>query len=315
MQNFKAYEQRMDSGAAQVVLEGAGAQIMIAPGCGFKLYSAIYQNRQMLMPTQTPLEGSASNGVPILFPFPNRTRDCKYLYNGVEHEIKKNGEVRFLHGLMIDEPFSYTYGVTADSAWCSGEVAITAAKEYFDAYPFPCTFKLTYTLSAEGLRLDYKVKNDGDTTLPYGFAIHPYFDKMGDPDSVTITVPADHYYEAEMCLPSGKLLDADDEMDLRAPKKVSAFEYDHVYNGLDSSKTADVHYEKLGLTFSLRASDEFKNMVVYTPAGRPGFCLENQTNATDFINLFAKGIDSANMIELPTGQEKSGWIQLTVKHD
>ena len=82
MQNFKAYEQRMDSGAVQVALEGAGAQIFIAPGSGFKLYSAIYENRQMLMPTDEPLQGSAANGVPILFPFPNRTRDCKYTYGG-----------------------------------------------------------------------------------------------------------------------------------------------------------------------------------------------------------------------------------------
>ena len=56
MQNFKAYEQRMDSGAVQVALEGAGAQIFIAPGSGFKLYSAIYENRQMLMPTDEPLQ-------------------------------------------------------------------------------------------------------------------------------------------------------------------------------------------------------------------------------------------------------------------
>lgn len=70
MQNFKAYEQRMDSGAVQVALEGAGAQIFIAPGSGFKLYSAIYENRQMLMPTDEPLQGSASNGRADPLPLP-----------------------------------------------------------------------------------------------------------------------------------------------------------------------------------------------------------------------------------------------------
>ncbi len=338
MQNFKAYEQRMDSGAAQVVLEGPGVQLHIAPKSGFKLYSAIYENRQMLMPTDSPLEGSAANGVPILFPFPNRTRNCHYTYGGHECDVMKNGEPRYLHGMMIDEEFTYNYGVTADSAWCTGVASITPDKEYFSSYPFPCTLKLTYTLSGEGLRLEYKVTNDGEETLPYGFAIHPYFDKMGDPDSITITVPCDQLYEASEALPTGRLLDVEGQMDLRpvAPEKekrkglfshegegtpclsrhkVGDCFIDHVYTGLDSSKCALIHYEKLGLILKLRASDEFKNMVVYTPAGRPGFCLENQTNATDFLNLHAQGIPTANILELPAGQTRGGYIELTVSKD
>lgn len=323
MLNFKAYEQKMDSGAVQVALEGPGTQIYIAPGSGFKLYSAIYDNRQMLMPTDDPLQGSAGNGVPILFPFPNRTRDCRYTYGGHTCEVKKNGEPRYLHGMMIDEPFHYTYGCTADSAWCTGTASITPDKEYFASYPFPCTLKLTYTLTAHSLRLDYKVTNDGDETLPYGFAIHPYFDKMGDPDAVTITVPCDELYEAEEMLPSGKLLPVSGDFDLRPQEglggysahKVGSYFLDHVYTGLDSTKEALIHYEKLGLTLALRASDEFKNMVVYTPFNRPGFCLENQTNATDFINLHAKGIPTANIQELPAGQSRAGYIEITVRKD
>ncbi len=315
MLTFKAYEQVMDSRAQQIVLESDKAQVMIAPGSGFKLYSAILNGRQIMMPTDAPLEGSAANGVPILFPYPNRTRDCKYTYRGVTHEVVKNGEPRFLHGLMIDEPFAATYGTTADSAWCKGVVHITPDKEYFSAYPFPCTLEVTYTLSENTLRLDYKVTNDGEETLPYGFAIHPYFDKMGDPDAVSITVPAPQYYEATMCMPTGKLLPADGDMNLFAPVKVGAKFYDHVYYGLDSTKVAVIDYEKLGLKMTLRASDDFKNMVVYTPSNRPGFCLENQTNATDFINLHEAGIPTANMLEVAPGKEASGWIELKIVHD
>lgn len=336
MQNFNAYEQRMDSGAVQIVLEGQGVQLQIAPKSGFKLFSAVYNNRQMLMPTDSPLQGSAANGVPILFPFPNRTRDCHYTYNGHECDVAKNGEPRYLHGMMIDEEFSYNYGVTADSAWCSGVASITPDREYFASYPFPCSLKLTYTLTAQGLRLDYKVTNDGNETLPYGFAIHPYFDKMGDPESITLTLPCDQYYEASEALPTGKLLDLPPHMDLRpaskekrkglfakeddkalsfSAHKVSDYFLDHVYTGLDSTKTALIHYEKLGYSLVLRASDEFKNMVVYTPLNRPGFCLENQTNATDFINLHAQGIPTANILELPAGQTRGGYIELSVVAD
>jgi hypothetical protein len=96
-------------------------------------------------------------------------------------------------------------------------------------------------------------------------------------------------------------------------KKITDFFFDHVYYGLDSSKTADICYEKLGLTLSLCASDEFKHMVVYTPFNRPGFCLENQTNSTDYINMTNMGVPTANMLEVAPGQEKSGWITCKVK--
>ena len=54
-------------------------------------------------------------------------------------------------------------------------------------------------------------------------------------------------------------------------------------------------------------------MVVYTPFNRPGFCLENQTNSTDYINMTNMGVPTANMLEVAPGQEKSGWITCKVK--
>ena len=337
MQNFKAYEQGL-RGAAVVVLESKNAQVQIAPKNGFKLFSAIFQNRQMMMPTMTPFEESAANGVPILFPFPNRTRDCRYTYGGHECEIiAKNGEKRFLHGLMVDEEFSYNYGVTADGAWCTGVCSITPETSYFASYPFPCTLRLTYTLTEDNLRLEYKVTNDGNETLPYGFAIHPYFNKFDDPEAITITVPVDEYYEASNDrMPTGKLLPTEGDMDLRPVKEnkgllsaivsrddklvyskhtVASYFLDHVYHGLDSTKRALIHYENLGLTLALHASDEFKNMVVFTPPMLPGFCLENQTNATDYINLNNQGFESACIQELPAGQTRGGYIEVSVISD
>ena len=332
MKNYKAYEQKVREGAV-VTLESENASVQIAPVSGFKVFSVIYKNRQMLMPTASPFEGSAANGIPVLFPFPNRTKDARYSFGGHDCVIAKNGEERFIHGLMIDEPFAYSYGVTENSAWCTGVASITPDKEYFASYPFPCTLRLTYTLSEGKLRLDYKVTNDGMETLPYGLAIHPYFNKFESGEDVTITVPVDSYYEAEKCFPSGNLLPAEGDFDLRpvdekkglsgllskdfaySKHTVASYFLDTVYHGLSEKKQALVHYEKLGLTLALRASDEFKNMVVFTPPMLPGFCLENQTNATDYINLYNAGCPDACMNTVGVGQTKGGYIEVTVHED
>ena len=181
----------------------------------------------------------------------------------------------------------------------------------FDSYPFPCTLTLVYTLTAGGLKLTYTVQNEGGETLPYGFAIHPYFDKMGQPDKIRIQVPAPSYYEAEMCMPTGKLLPAQNETDISEFKAVADLNLDHVFSGM-SGKKACIAYDELGFGLELSASKEFVNMVVYTPQNRPGFCLENQTNATDFLNLYAKGIDTAFMNTVEPGQTASGWIEIKV---
>ncbi len=311
MSKYRAYEQPLGRMDKQIVLESDCCQIMINPAAGFNLYSAIYKNRQMLMPTNNITNPGAGAGVPILFPTPNRTRECKYSFGGHDCFLQKNGEARYLHGLMLDERFNYECGADENGAWAKGWASIIPAMGCFASYPFPCTLTILYTLNADGLRLTYTVKNDGEETLPYGFAIHPYFNKFGQPDKVTIQVPADGYYEAEECLPSGKILPAEgDAFDIVSRERpVSELRLDHVYHNVG---TACIRYKELGITLELSASEEFKNMVVFTPPMLGGFCLENQTNATDYLNLYAKGIDTACMNTVEPGQSKTGYIHARI---
>lgn len=313
MSAFRAYSQVMDSGLTQICLSGANGEIAILPAGGFNLYSAIYKGRQFMMPTDNVANPMATAGVPVLFPMPNRTRDCKYSFGGHDCFIQKNGEARFLHGLMIDEPFAATFGCDENSAWCEGKASITKASPFFAAYPFPCTLTVKYTLTDAGIQLDYTVKNDGTEPLPFGFAIHPYFNKMGQPEQITIQVPAPEYYEANECMPTGKLLPVKDETDIRTAKVVDSLWLDHVYSGMKTGAKAQIDYKALGVKIALDASAEFVNMVVYTPHNRPGFCLENQTNATDYLNLYAQGVETAHMNILAPGKEHKGWIRATIE--
>ncbi|MDR2514535.1 MAG: aldose 1-epimerase [Christensenellaceae bacterium] len=309
---FQAFEQKVGRNDVEICLLGPSSQFQIAPGHGFKLFSAVFKGREFIMPTRDVLAHGAGSGVPILFPFPNRTKDCNYSFGGHDCTIMVGGETVFLHGIVGGESYEYSYGADENSAWCKGILTIDSGKEYFASYPFPCTLTLTYTLSAEGLRLEYEVKNDGAEALPYGFAIHPYFNKFGSPEDVTLTVPVDEIYESEKQMPTGKLLPVEGMFDLRQPSPLSELAIDHVYHGLNSQKEAVISYKKLGMNLGLRASDEFVNMVVFTPSMISGFCLENQTNATDYLNLYAQGNENSQIQIVGPGEKRGGWIQARI---
>lgn len=46
----------------------------------------------------------------------------------------------------------------------------------------------------------------------------------------------------------------------------------------------EIEYKTLGIKVVLKASEEFSNIVLYTPRGKEYFCIENQTCSTDAKN-------------------------------
>ena len=55
-------------------------------------------------------------------------------------------------------------------------------------------------------------------------------------------------------------------------------------------------------------------MVVYTPPGRPFFCMENQTCSTDAHNLYSKGLEKeAHLLIAGQGKKVSGWVYVKVE--
>ena len=64
---------------------------------------------------------------------------------------------------------------------------------------------------------------------------------------------------------------------------------------------------------TLEASELFTHSVVYTPAGQPFFCVENQSCSTDAHNLYARGLEKeAHLTVLPPGASLSAYIEMVV---
>jgi aldose 1-epimerase len=68
------------------------------------------------------------------------------------------------------------------------------------------------------------------------------------------------------------------------------------------------------LRLTLGASPDFTHVVVYTPAARPFFCIENQTCSTDAHNLHARGfVRQAHLSIVEPGQSHRGALDWRIR--
>jgi len=105
-----------------------------------------------------------AGGNPVLFPFPSKTADDRYILDGKAYRMPFHGLVRdSAFGVEEVTPSEVTLIRTGCREWAS------------DCYPFDFELRLTYALGGGALRLTARVKNGSFRPMPHAFGWHPYF--------------------------------------------------------------------------------------------------------------------------------------------
>ncbi|MFA6776581.1 MAG: hypothetical protein WCR76_09990 [Sphaerochaetaceae bacterium] len=249
-------------------------------------------------------------GIPVLFPFPNRIRDGRYLFDGVSY-----GPMG-MHGFVKDEAFAVTPVHEEEGKACiEGVFDFTEIHPLFKCFPFSFNLTVGITLSPHKIRWEYRVRNTGGRSFGYGFALHPFFLCT---DDTTMQVDAPYVMDSDANnLPTGRLVPVEgtryDLLSMHTVREVA---------GLDS-----VLYREEGsfgcrmtspgvARIAMETSGEFRHFVVYTPVGAPYFCLEPQTSSTDCHNLYALGHRKvSNLLIVNPQSNLSGWIEMEIQPD
>jgi aldose 1-epimerase len=295
----------------------------ITPDMGSNLYSFSINGQELLHCELEKLLNRGHTGVFVLWPFPNRVRDRRYSYKGQKYSlagVHPSNDPNLVHGLVYDRSWEYQ-DLYADSKGASVTtfVEMEPGCLYYASYPFDSRLSLTYTLTNTGITVSYAVHNKGKQTLPHGFALHPYLRVLSRREDTLVTLPAAAVMEAdELTLPTGRLLNVHSGMyamfDLNEPTPISQLKLDHVYTRLPVEHEAFVNYAESGLRMHISTSNDFTHSVIYTPAGEPYFCFENQTCSTDAINLYQHDMqDIAHLLEIPSGETGTGFIHYAVE--
>ena len=299
--------------------------VCIAPEFGSNLFRFRVGEHDLIYTDQQLLKKRDYTGNFVLWPFPNRVRDKRYTYQGQRYSLKDvrrpGGYPTFVHGLVFDRPWHYMQPVIGtDAVSVTTYVDVNTESPYYTAYPFDSRLSLTYTLSGTELAVTYQVHNKSARTLPFGFALHPYFSTFADKHDVLLSIPAQAVMEADdEMLPTGRIFDVNKVMyamyDLREPVPVDFLKLDHVYMRLNKPSFSIVDYKTLALQLHISATDDFTHLVIFTPEQVPSLCIEHQTCSTDAINLHHQGAalrEAAHLLEVQPGETYSGAIRYSI---
>ncbi|MCX7029692.1 MAG: hypothetical protein NTU62_06175 [Spirochaetes bacterium] len=269
----------------------------IVPGFGCNLARFTVGGRAVIDFDPALLLAHDFTGTPVLYPTPNRVRDCRFTWKGRVYRQVRAGRDIYEHGLAHLEAWEHEPPTaSAGEARFASRLDCRPGSPMFEAFPFPHRIVLSFTLTARGIRVEYAIENRGAEELPFGFGLHPYFMKLDGDEGTFVSLPAAAVMEATPdLLPTGRLAEvAGTALDLRSLVAVGTLDLDHVFSHVEPGRHARVEYRRLGVTVDLEATADFSHLVLYTPRGERFFCLENQTCSTDAHNLHARGFAEAS---------------------
>jgi aldose 1-epimerase len=272
-------------------------------------------------PPDTPNPSPTRSGHPILFPFPNRIRGGRFVFEGREYVLPLNDSTKshVIHGFTPRNPWRVTdTGSDDESAFVTGEFHLS--RDLPAARPlWPADFLLTvtYRLSEHALRVDAVVTNPDSKSLPFGLGYHPYFiPKPRTPvatdngiEDIILQIGSNRMWEAADQLPTGRIVDVPEHLNFTQPRPLLKTQLDDVLTDLtdlrpgSELRTLAILSAPLGeRNILVRADASFRELVLFTPPHRKAIAVEPYTCATDASNLQAPGIPAGWRVLPPGGQ-------------
>lgn len=264
----------------------------------------------------------SGNGIPLLFPFPNRIRGGKYSWNGQDYEmpleiLPDDSAGNAIHGFCLDLPWRVT---SSGENFVVGEFQLSVdAPDRLPYWPTDCLIEIRYELIGARLRSEIRVVNPTEIPLPWGFGTHAYFrlplSAESEPSGCLVQAPVSEQWDLVECLPTGKREPVSEEKDLSDGTYFGTLQLDDVYTGVkpvDGIVECIVMDERAGLQIAQRCPDLFREIVAYTPPDRNAVCLEPYTCVTDAINLQQQDIDAGWLVLEPGGEFRT-WIDISVE--
>jgi aldose 1-epimerase len=249
-----------------------------------------------------PLASNPYHPSALLTPWVNRVRNGNYSFKGKNYQLPINEPAlgNAIHGLLARVPFTLVQKT---------ESSVTLEHAYQGAepnYPFPFTFRYTYTLAEEGgLEITFMAKNTGSTSMPFACGWHPYF-------SFPNTKAADlsiKFHPTSRFLSDSQMIPLKEEnLQGKSEFVFSQEKVDHVFRLEPREKhvTEFIDHKHQRSLFLTQSSVQFPFLVVFQPEGYHSVAIEPMTANTDAFNT------GDGLIELAPSEAFSGQIRLSI---
>ena len=221
---------------------------------------------------------------PKLIPYPNRIEDGRYTFEGKEYQFDhaKIGESNSIHGFLCRLPM-----LVKDQKCQSDRASITLVHSYdgsVKGYPFSFDVELVYQLdTTDGLTILTRIKNTGDSNLPFGDGWHPYFACADGVSELELEFNAKGKLEKNrLGIPTGKV---DNHNEFEVLKPLGSTQLDDCFQLRDDHLL--LRYPSKGLTLSFwqeMGAGKYNYLQLYTPEDRLSIAIEPMTCAPNAFN-------------------------------
>jgi len=254
-------------------------------------------------------------GAAILFPFPGRIRGGRFSFAGKDYQLPltEPSGGNAIHGCVSKRPWALLGTASGDGgASATYQIGTDTVPEMLTQYPFP--FRLTLTIGLKNGQLGYEftAENLGDSPMPVGLGLHPYFPlplgRKGTVEDCEIWIDAPYFWEQENAFPLGTARPAAESVDLRGPRSLRALAsvgiggegrminlaHSQFTDGRGPEPTEDgirwgVRNRVAGSEVVVEADKAFPASVTYVPIGRDKISFEPHTCLPNAFNLASEG--------------------------
>jgi aldose 1-epimerase len=175
-----------------------------------------------------------------------------------------------------------------------------------EADPYSYRATQAFAVSDEGLSVTMTLTNTGPVSLPFGFGLHPWFDR--DPD-VTLQFGARRFYLEEPDGLSGDPIALPPELDFASSRSLPGGWRNNNYG--DWGGEAAICFPMRGAGLRIKADPAFRHLMLYADPTKPYFCVEPQTNASGAFNRGQWDDPQEGVIVLGSGESAAGTVSFT----
>ena len=246
----------------------------------------------------------------LLMPWPNRIRDGRYSFGGMDFQL----------GLSEAKLHNASHGLARWAAWTvvehtSNSVSLTYRVMAQSGYPWTLDLHVLYDVGAEGLTVTQTATNLSPEPAPYASGAHPYLSvgvqRPGSIDRLLLTVPAGTRTLTDDQLIPTETVPVDEEHDFRHGKLVGEKVLNEAFGALDrvdGIATASLVDPDTGEGVELWVDEHISWLLLFTGdevpgRERQGLAVEPMTAPADAFN---SGVDLVTLAPAgDTGDEFS----------
>ncbi len=289
----------------------------IVPKAGSNLFSFKLGDHEALFQAPEMKELKSRNfGTPVLYPSPGRMKDSQFTFNNEIFKFTPNWNEHFIHGFVhniqwyFKKPKSSHRGAELETY-----LDFEPGEALYFLWPFHHRISQKYLLNASGLFITISVENFDKRPMPFGFALHPFFNIPGTKENTFLSAPAQKHMLLDGLMPTGEMESMDQfSPDIRSEQPLNILPLDDVFWGFGEGDVCWWEARDAGIRFTMEASDEFTHMVIYSQPP-DCFCMENQTCSPDAHNLYANGYKKeSNLLIVEPGEKKQMWIKYDLNY-